>query len=246
MRAALAELPFGKVGDITFARQMNTNPPLEGPSKSTRKLLSTAKALPSTSPVSSRTSGVDIAATLEAGNKLVSQLDQVFADSPVRTSATGQAMPVRRSSTGLAIPERSPGTGIAASPDSYVEARDMSAARAAAVPVARLPGIGVTEYAPFPEQRTGPMGMPVSGKSIAAAALGAAALYGLSRLLAGRKSDEKPARTNGDKKGPIVSRKPISKFAPARGAYKKGGVVKKRSVKKGAVRQTIKKMARKR
>lgn len=77
------------------------------------------------------------------------------------------------------------------------------------------------------------------GKSVAGAALGAAALYGLAQLLKKRDSDKKSARKNGDKRVPIVSRKPISKYGGKRG-YKKGGVVKKKVVKK-----VVKKVAHK-
>lgn len=72
---------------------------------------------------------------------------------------------------------------------------------------------------------------PSTAAALGGAALAAGLAYGLSRLLKKRDSDKKPARTNGDKKVPIVSRKPISKFAGKSG-YKKGGVIKKRSVKK--------------
>tara|TARA_R100000664_G_C2739777_1_gene128443 strand:+ start:493 stop:1008 length:516 start_codon:yes stop_codon:yes gene_type:complete len=71
------------------------------------------------------------------------------------------------------------------------------------------------------------------GKSVAGAALGAAALYGLTQLLMKRASDKKSARKNGDKRVPIVSRKPIAKFGGKRG-FKKGGVIKKKVVKKVA------------
>ena len=67
-------------------------------------------------------------------------------------------------------------------------------------------------------------------KTAAGLALGAAMIYGLTQLLKKKngESREKPAR-NGGRREP---RKPIRKTAPYRGAYKKGGVVKKRRGKK--------------
>lgn len=72
-------------------------------------------------------------------------------------------------------------------------------------------------------------------KTAAGLALGAAAIYGLTQLLKKKKngeSREKPARNGGRRE----SRKPIHKTAPYRGAYKKGGVVKKRRGKKAGKR----------
>tara|TARA_Y100001963_G_scaffold11782_1_gene14916 strand:+ start:8251 stop:8625 length:375 start_codon:yes stop_codon:yes gene_type:complete len=82
-------------------------------------------------------------------------------------------------------------------------------------------------------------GGPSTAAALGGAALAAGLAYGLSRLLKNRDSDKTSARTNGDKQGPIVSRQPIKKFGGKRG-FKKGGVIKKRSVKKG-VKKTVRK-----
>ena len=70
------------------------------------------------------------------------------------------------------------------------------------------------------------------GKGVAAAAVTAAALYGLSQLLKKRGSDTKPASEDSKRRAPIVSRRPIRGRVRGRTAYKKGGVVKRKGVKK--------------
>lgn len=95
-------------------------------------------------------------------------------------------------------------------------------------------GDGGEGYRVVPGYPTGRPGVP-DAKTAAGLALGAAAIYGLTQLLKKKKngeSREKPARNGGRRE----SRKPIHKTAPYRGAYKKGGVVKKRRGKKAGKR----------
>lgn len=81
-------------------------------------------------------------------------------------------------------------------------------------------------------------------RGAAGAALGAAALYGLTQLLRRNGGDSREDRDRDrdeDRRGP---RKPIHKTAPLRGKFEKGGIVKKRNVKK-VVKKAVKKAVRK-
>ena len=90
-------------------------------------------------------------------------------------------------------------------------------------------GDGGEGYRVVPGYPTDRPGVP-GAKTAAGLALGAAMIYGLTQLLKKKngESREKPARNRGRRE----PRKPIRKTAPYRGAYKKGGVVKKRRGKK--------------
>jgi len=86
---------------------------------------------------------------------------------------------------------------------------------------------------PVPESAmTGPgytlAPLVVPGAFLGAGLLAAIITSALKKSSSGRARSD----TSGKRRGPIVSRKPISKFAPARRAYKKGGVVKKKMARK--------------
>jgi len=79
--------------------------------------------------------------------------------------------------------------------------------------------------------KTGMTGAQI-GRGAVGAALGAAALYGLTQLLKKRGSDAKPASEDSKRRAPIVSRRPLRGRVSGRRGYKKGGVVKRKGVKK--------------
>ena len=73
--------------------------------------------------------------------------------------------------------------------------------------------------------------------ALPAAVLGAGLLAALLASTSKKSSSGRErSDTPGERRDPIVSRKPIHKFAPARRAYKKGGVVKKHRGKKAGKR----------
>ena len=76
-----------------------------------------------------------------------------------------------------------------------------------------------------------------SSMALPAAVLGAGLLAALLAATSKKSnSGRERSDTSGKRRAPIVSRKPIHKTAPYRGAYKKGGVVKKRKGKKAGKR----------